>query len=77
LLERAHAARNGHRFGQLWAGCSEGYTSESEADMALCGMLAYWAAGDGAQVERLFRRSGLYREVKGEGYLQLTVRKAL
>jgi putative DNA primase/helicase len=36
--------------------------SHSEADMALCAILAFWCRGDMQQMDRLFRQSGLYRE---------------
>ncbi len=42
LLERALAARNGSALADLWQGRWQGrYTSQSEADLALCGMLAF------------------------------------
>lgn len=48
----------------LWAGNWEGlgYPSQSEADQALMNKLAFYCGKDEAQMERLFRRSGLYRE---------------
>jgi putative DNA primase/helicase len=63
LIERALKARNGANFAKLWAGEWEGlgYTSQSEADLALLSHLAYWADGDGARMERLFAASGLAR----------------
>jgi primase-polymerase (primpol)-like protein len=61
LLERAHAARNGAKFAALWRGDVSGYPSHSEADLALCTQLAFWTGGDAARVDRLFRRSGLWR----------------
>ena len=33
----------------------------SEADLALCLMLAFWARRDRGQIDRLFRSSGLMR----------------
>lgn len=36
--------------------------SHSEADQALCAMLAFWCGGDTAQMDRLFRQSSLMRE---------------
>lgn len=63
LVDRACAARNGVAFEVLWAGRWEGnYWSQSEADLALCAMLAFWAGRDPDRVDRLFRLSGLYRE---------------
>jgi putative DNA primase/helicase len=69
LLARAHAARNGAKFAALWRGDATGYPSPSEADLALCAMLAFWTAGDAGRIDRLFRASGLMRpkwdEVRG------------
>ncbi len=61
LLERALAARNAGKFARPWAGDRRGYPSASEADMALCCLLAFWT-GDAAQIDRLFRRSALMRD---------------
>jgi primase-polymerase (primpol)-like protein len=60
LLRRALKARNGSKLARLWRGDTRGYGSPSEADMALCGILAFWTQ-DAEQLDRLFRRSGLYR----------------
>ncbi len=61
LLERARGARNGAKFAALWSGDVSGYPSHSEADQALCNLLAFWTRGDAARVDGLFRRSGLWR----------------
>jgi hypothetical protein len=62
LLARARRAANGDKFNRLWSGDTAGYQSESEADEALCCLLAYWTGGDAARMDRLFRQSGLYRD---------------
>ena len=63
LIERAANARNGDRFKRLWAGEISDYENDhSRADLALCGMLAFWCGGDTERIDRLFRRSGLMRE---------------
>jgi putative DNA primase/helicase len=62
LIRRACQARNGAVFERLWRGDIDGYPSRSEADMALCGLLAFWAGGDPDRIDRLFRRSGLMRD---------------
>jgi primase-polymerase (primpol)-like protein len=62
LLTRAHAAANGEKFTRLWNGNTSGYESHSEADMALCRLLAFWTGCDPARIDRLFRRSGLFRD---------------
>jgi hypothetical protein len=61
IIQKALAAKNGERFGQLMAGDTAGYRSQSEADLALCRLLAFFTQ-DEAQVDRLFRQSALYRE---------------
>jgi putative DNA primase/helicase len=61
LLTKARATKNGARFAALFAGNWTGYTSQSEADMSLCVRLAFWSQSP-AQIDRLFRGSGLMRE---------------
>lgn len=84
LIEKARNAANGRAFEALWRGDASDYDSGSEADLALCNMLAFWTQGDWRRVDTLFRQSGLYRakwDVKhnGEGhtYGQMTIDKAL
>jgi putative DNA primase/helicase len=62
LLRRARAASNGADFDRLWAGDASAHDSHSEADLALCSMLAFWTGRDAARMDRLFRRSGLMRD---------------
>jgi primase-polymerase (primpol)-like protein len=62
LLSKARDAKNGEKFSRLWRGNTSGYESQSEADMALCSLLAFWTGGDADRVDRLFRDSGLMRE---------------
>ena len=60
LIEKA--TRDGD-FAALWRGDTTGYGNDnSAADMALCGRLAWWCNGDAAQMDRLFRLSGLFRD---------------
>lgn len=66
LIERAMNAKNGANFARLWGGDISGYPSHSEADEALCGLLAFWWGRDAAAIDRLFRQSGLYRAEKWE-----------
>jgi putative DNA primase/helicase len=54
-------ARRGAKFDRLWHGDTAGYDSASQADLALCNLLAYWTGGDTGRVDRLFRASGLFR----------------
>ena len=82
LIEKAAGASNGVKFGALFGGSIAGYESQSEADLALCGMLGFYTGPDPAQLDRLFRQSGLYRdkwdERHGPGtYGEITIGKAL
>jgi hypothetical protein len=81
LLAKAIAAQNGHKIKRLFEGDIAGYASRSEADLGLCRMLAFWVH-DAAQLDRLFRKSGLMRSKwdskRGpETYGALTIAKAL
>lgn len=84
LLRRAMAAANGGKFAQLWMGDYSGYPSQSEADLALCQILAFWTGGAETQIDRLFHQSSLYRKKwdtrhygDGRTYGQGTIEKAL
>ncbi|SEU14672.1 hypothetical protein [Natrinema hispanicum] len=84
LLERARNASNGEKFERLWRGSTAGYESQSEADMALCCLLAFWTGGDQQQIDRLFRQSGLLRDkwdevhyADGSTYGEKTVERAI
>ncbi len=61
LLERIAQSPQGDKFLRLWNGDIAGYFSHSEADMALCRILAFWTGGDEARIDSLFRQSGLMR----------------
>lgn len=70
------------KFHSLWQGNTCGYSSMSEADMALCSMLAFWTGKNAEQMDRLFRRSGLMREKwdrqqSGSTYGAITTQKAI
>lgn len=84
LLAKARNAKNGEKFERLWGGSPSGYESQSEADMALCSLLAFWTGGDAKRVDRLFRESGLMREKwdevhfsDGSTYGEKTVERAI
>ncbi|MFH1983189.1 MAG: phage/plasmid primase, P4 family [Pseudomonadota bacterium] len=84
IVEKAMNAKNGDKFSRLWRGDFGDYHSQSEADLSLCSMLAYWTSGDRYEIDRLFRRSGLYRPKwdeshygNGKTYGQVTIEKAL
>jgi hypothetical protein len=80
LLERARAARNGDAFSRLFDGgdISAHGNDHSVADLALCSHLAFWAGPDAARIDRLFRRSRLYRDKwEREDYRERTIAEAL
>ncbi len=60
LLALAGHAKNGADFDALYRG-QHSYGSQSEADLALCNMLAFWFGPDPARIDRAFRGSGLMR----------------
>ena len=83
LVNRAMRATNGEKFSRLWVGDTSQYASpsnegRSEADLALCSLLAFWCGPDEDRIDRLFRQSGLYRQKwEREDYRALTLAVAL
>jgi putative DNA primase/helicase len=84
LLEKAMHAKNGATFRALWHGDTSGYASQSEAELALCNLLAFWTGNDPHRIDRLFRRSALYRREKwdrpartGETYGEGTIARTV
>lgn len=82
VLEAASRARNGSRFQALYAGNFAEYSSQSEADMAFCNMLAFWTGRNAALMDEIFRTSGLMRDKwdrrqSGSTYGALTIQKAI
>lgn len=67
----------------LWNGdWSDSYDSQSNADQALCNKLAFYTQKDAAQMDRLFRQSGLMRDKWDERrggftYGELTIHRAI
>ncbi len=81
VLEAASRAKNGSRFQALYAGNFSEYSSQSEADMAFCNMLAFWTGRNAALMDEIFRNSGLMRDKwdrrqSGSTYGALTIQKA-
>lgn len=82
LIDRAMNAGNGSAFTSLWNGDISGYPSHSEADQALCNLLAFWTNKDAARMDSLFRQSGLMRDKwnrrqSGTTYGAITISKAI
>lgn len=81
VFDLAAGAANGAKFRDLWNGGFGGHSSQSEADSALCWLLAFWTNRNPAQMDALFRQSGLWRpkwdERRGaQTYGELTIRRA-
>ncbi len=82
LFERATKARNGAKFSALWSGDNSG--GQSEGDLALCCMLAFWTGKDAPRIDAMFRSSSRWREKwderhssDGQTYGQMTIEKAV
>lgn len=82
MPERAFNAKNGSKFKKLYYGDLDGYDSQSEADQALCNMLAFWTGKNPMRMDELFRNSALMRDKwdrkwSGSTYGEMTIQKAI
>lgn len=82
VIEKMLASKNAEKTKALWEGEIPKGKSHSEADAALCMILAFWCGGDEEQMDRLFRQSSLIRdkwdELHGpDTYGNLTIRNAI
>jgi hypothetical protein len=79
LLAKARGAKNGYLFTALYdLGDTSRYASESEADLALVSLLAFYTGPDPDRIDRLFRGSRLMRPKWERGdYRSRTIKKAL
>ena len=67
-----------NKFPALFSGDWSEYGSQSEADLALCKNLAFWTNNDPEAIDRIFRRSGLYRaKWERQDYSSRTIGKAI
>jgi len=81
IIEKCKTAKNGDKFSRLMAGDISGHLSHSDADMALCAMLAFYTQ-DPAQIYRIVEGSGLNRKkwgrpTAGSTYGEITIAKIL
>ena len=68
----------GQKFKSLWGGDTSSYNSHSEADLALCRMLAGATDKNVFEIDRLFCQSGLYRDKwKRDDYKNQTIQNAV
>lgn len=83
LIEKISSSKNGPDFNALYNGDMSSYNDDhSAADMAMCKILAFWTGCDKAQMDRIFRSSGLMREkwdkMRGaDTYGNITLDKAI
>ena len=80
IISKARASDNGEKFSALfeegWEGL--GYSSQSEADQALCNYLSYWTDGNSIGIDQIFRQSKLYRKKwERKDYREGTIKKSL
>jgi len=78
IIDIASRAKNSVKFKTLYNGDITGYKSQSEADQALCSLIAFYTQETG-QIDSIFRGSGLYRAEKWgvANYRDRTINKAL
>lgn len=80
IVEKARTAKNCDTFCALYdRGDISGYPSQSEADSALCTILAFWTGGDATRIEEIFNASALNRGKwsEREDYRHSTIQKAV
>ena len=79
VIETACRSTTGERFRRLYNGdWQSNYSSQSQADLALCVMLSFWTQGDARRIDRLFRRSGLMRSKwTRRDYRERTIQRAI
>lgn len=83
VIQHLRQSRQSHKFDALMRGDTTGYGSQSEADIALCSVIAFWTQDTNA-IDRIFRQSALYRpkwdekhRTDGATYGEMTIEKAL
>ena len=83
VIDIAMKSKSGGLFGELLSGQWESrYSSQSEADIAFCNMLAFFCGKNAEQMDRIFRSSGLMREKwdreqAGTTYGAITIQRAI
>lgn len=82
VIRRISNSKQAGLFQRLMAGDTTGYQSASEADLAMCNILAFWTGRNPSQMDSIFRRSGLMRpkwDTKhgAQTYGAMTIEKAI
>lgn len=81
IISLCNKAKNSNKFNALMSGDWTGYNSQSEADLALCNIIAFYTQDETA-IDNIFRQSRLYRDKWNEKhgddtYGNNTIKKAL
>lgn len=79
IICRLRKQKNGEKFSKLFdEGDFSDYGSHSEADLALCSMIAFRVGDDPDAIDQIFRQSALYREKwEREDYREETLAKGI
>ena len=84
ILQNAFNSKNGKKIKKLYNGNWSDYTSQSEADQALCNHLAYWSNNNAKHIDQAFRSSSLFRDkwderhfTDGRKYGEATIQNAI
>lgn len=80
IINKARNAKDGDKFIALFdnGDLSEYNNDDSAADLALCSILAFYTNGNKEQVDKLFRKSALYRDKWDRSdYREMTINKSL
>lgn len=89
LIDRIRKSKGGAKFDRLMTSSDledlqfrYSLPSQSEVDLSLCSILAWWTRKDAEQMDRIFRRSALYRDKwdeyrGGQTYGEWTIAKAI
>ena len=84
VMAKIRESKQAPKFNALMNADTTGYGSQSEADIALCGIIAFWTQAP-AVIDAIFRQSKLYNRPKwdekhradGATYGTMTIEKAL
>ena len=79
IICKLRKQKNGEKFCKLFdEGDFSDYGSQSEADLALCSMIAFRVGDDSDAIDQIFRQSALYREKwEREDYREETLAKGI
>ena len=61
IIQQIRSSRQKEKFERLFDGDIQGYASASEADLALCSILSFWAKKNPGLIDSIFRQTGLFR----------------